>query len=133
VTWLLDGNILAALMIDTHVHHGAARRWLESHRDHFASCSVSQGALLRVHMVMAADHSAGAAWRSLAAVESHPRHEFWDDGFGYRHVPHRHLQGPKQVTDAWLAQLARRRSGKVATFDSAFALLHADVAVRLAG
>lgn len=131
MTWLCDGNVLAALMIDTHVHHRAARRWLESHKDSFASCSVSQGTLLRVHMTMAADHSAAAAWVSLSAFESHPRHVFWDDGFGYRHVPHRHLQGPKQITDAWLAQLARKRKGKVATFDSAFVLLHRDVAVRI--
>jgi hypothetical protein len=131
MTWLLDGNVLAALMIDTHIHHRAARRWLDSHDDAFASCCISQGALLRVHMTMAADHSAGAAWKSLAAFEAHPRHVYWDDGFGYRGVPHRHLQGPKQVTDAWLAQLARSHKGRVATFDAALALLHSDVGTRL--
>jgi toxin-antitoxin system PIN domain toxin len=131
MTWLLDGNVLAALMINTHLHHRAARRWLDAHSEPFATCAISQGTLLRVHMTMAADHSAAAAWRTLAAVEAHPRHVFWGDGFGYRHVPHRHLQGAKQVTDAWLAHVARRRKGKVATFDPAFALLHDDVVVAI--
>jgi predicted nucleic acid-binding protein len=39
------------------------------------------------------------------------------------------LQGPSQATDAWLAELARRRKGKLATFDQALVALHRDVAV----
>ena len=102
---------------------------MESHHDLFATCCITQGTLLRVHMQMAEDHSAAAAWSSLEGAIVHPRHVFWDDGFSYRSVPHRHLQGPKQVTDAWLAELARRRKGKLATFDRALAMLHRDVAV----
>jgi hypothetical protein len=119
MVWLLDGNVLAALA------------WLASHNARFASCAQTQGTLLRVHMTVAADHSAGAAWNTLATFEAHPRHDFWDDGFAYSDVPHRHLQGAKQVSDAWLAQLAKRRKGRIATFDAAFALLHADVASRI--
>ena len=55
-----------------------------------------------------------------------------DDPLDYLEVPHRNLQGHKQVTDAWLAELARRRGGCVATLDSGFATSHdADVAVLL--
>jgi len=46
-------------------------------------------------------------------------------------VPHRNLQGSAQVTDAWLAQLARRRNSRLATLDSGLAALHKDVAVLL--
>jgi len=46
----------------------------------------------------------------------------------YLDVPHRHLQGSSQVTDAWLAQHARQRRGRLATLDSGLALLHHDVA-----
>jgi predicted nucleic acid-binding protein len=37
--------------------------------------------------------------------------------------------GHRQVTDAYLAQLARRRKGQLATLDSGLAHLHNDVAV----
>jgi hypothetical protein len=78
-------------------------------------------------MRFAADRSAAAAWEVLRSLLAHPAHEFWEDGFGYDVVSHRYLQGPDQVTDAWLAELARRRGGSVATLDAAFATLHHDV------
>ncbi len=37
--------------------------------------------------------------------------------------------GHRQVTDAYLAQLARIRNGQLATLDSGLAHLHSDVAV----
>jgi len=131
--WLLDANVLAALLIHSHVDHDRAHDWLASHQDPFASCSVTEGALLRIHMQLAEDRSASAAWNALRGLTSHLRHQFWDDGFSYLNVPHARLQGPKQVTDAWLAALARRRGAKVATFDAGFAQLHRDVAVRIHG
>jgi uncharacterized protein len=36
--------------------------------------------------------------------------------------------GHRQVTDAYLAELARRREARLATFDKGLAALHADVA-----
>lgn len=80
-------------------------------------------------MIMARDTGAAAAWQTLRAIEAHPRHVFWNDGFSFSAVSHARLQGPKQVTDAWLAELARRRNGRLATLDSALAALHSDVAV----
>jgi uncharacterized protein len=128
MTWLLDGNVLAALMIDTHVHHQRVRDWFGATGERFASCVITQGTLLRVHMAMAADATAAAAWRCLEWVERHPRHEFWGDPLPWREVPHRNLQGPKQVTDAWLAESARRRAGRLLTLDTALVGLHSDVA-----
>jgi toxin-antitoxin system PIN domain toxin len=132
VTWLADGNVLAALLLRTHVHHERAHRWFAGlKKDRFATCPTTQGTLLRVHMRLSVEGSAAAAWEALRAVSAHPVHEWWDDSLDYLDVPHRHLQGYKQVTDAWLAELARRRGGCVATLDSAFATLHADAAVLL--
>jgi toxin-antitoxin system PIN domain toxin len=130
MTWLLDGNLLVALRIDTHIHREAAQRWFSRHRyDRFATCPMTQGTLLRVHMQLALDGSVDAAWEALQEISQHPRHEFWADNFSYLEVPHQLLQGPSQVTDAWLAELARRRKGKLATFDQALVALHRDVAV----
>ena len=132
MTWLLDGNVLVALRVDSHVHHDRVHRWFATlKRERFATCVLTQGTLLRVHMKTAADASADAAWQALREVAAHPKHEWWGDSLSFLKVPHRHLQGSAQVTDAWLAEMARRRKGRVATLDSGLAALHADVAVLL--
>ena len=132
MTWLLDGNVVVALIIDSHVHHERVHRWFSRlKRDRFATCVLTQGTLLRVHMKTAADTSARAAWQALKGVAAHPKHEWWGDSLNFLNVPHRHLQGSAQVTDAWLAELARRRNGRLATLDSGLAALHRDVAVLL--
>ncbi len=125
---LLDGNVLVSLVIETHVHHARARRWFRSFRSHFATCVITQGTFLRVHMTLAQDATAQAAWDILEAVTQHPRHVYWEEAFDYASVSFGKLQGPKQVTDAWLAEAARRRQGRLMTFDSALVLLHSDVA-----
>ena len=132
MTWLLDGNVLVALRVDSHVHHDRVHRWFATlKRDRFATCVLTQGTLLRVHMKTAADTSAAAAWQALKDVADHPRHEWWADSLNFLNVPHRHLQGSAQVTEAWLAELARRHKGRLATLDSGLAALHGDVAVLL--
>ena len=129
MVWLPDGNVLVALVVDSHVHHARARAWFRSTSEPFATCATTEGTLLRLHMQTAVDASAGAAWATLCSLTSHQRHVFWGDALSYADVPHRHLQGAKQVTDAWLAELARRRGGRMVTFDGGLALLHSDVAV----
>ena len=94
----------------------------------FATCAVTEGTLLRLHMRFAADKSAAAAWKALDAIHSTKGHEFWDSGFSYRAVPHDALGNAAQVTDAWLAELSRRHQGKLATMDNALVAAHSDVA-----
>jgi len=132
MTWLLDGNVLVALCIQSHVHHDRVHRWFRRlGRDRFATCVLTQGTLLRVHMRAAADPSAAAAWDALTGVTAHPRHRWWDDATSYLEVPHRHLQGGAQVTDAWLATVTRARGGRLATLDAGLVEAHGDVAVLL--
>ena len=127
--WLLDGNLLVALTIDTHESHQRAQRWFDSQVEPFATCSITEGTLLRVHMKVAQDISAAAAWSVLEAIHSLADHVFWDDGFSYSEVAFANISGSKQVTDAWLAQLARRHSAQLATLDAGLAALHSDVAI----
>lgn len=132
MTWLLDGNVLVALRVDSHLHHARAHRWFATlKKDRFATCVLTQGTLLRVHMKTAADASAAAAWHALKEVSAHPKHEWWGDSLSFLDVRHHHLQGGAQVTDAWLADLARQRKGRLATLDSGLATLHDDVALLL--
>ena len=37
MTWLLDGNLLVALAIDSHVHHERARVWFDAMTEPFAT------------------------------------------------------------------------------------------------
>ena len=129
MTWLLDGNLLVALRLDTHVHHERAHRWFaQLGNGRFATCAVTQGTLLRVHMRLAADTSAGAAWRALSELLQHSKHEFWEAGFSYDRVPHQKLTSSGHVTDAWLCELARRQHGRLSTLDEHLAGFQTDVA-----
>ena len=64
-------------------------------------------------------------WRTTS--RDGPRHEFWPDDVSYGDVPVRGIVGHRQVTDAYLAQLARAHHAQLATFDQALAMLHTDV------
>ena len=83
---------------------------------------------MRVHMQVAQDSSAAAAWSVLEAIHALPDHVFWNDGYSYTDVGFANISGSKQVTDAWLAELARRHNAQLATLDVALATLHSDVA-----
>lgn len=129
---LLDGNVLVALVTHSHVHHAAAQAWFASSNVPFATCPITQGTLIRLLMnvgKMTAQESVDV----LAALIGHPRHRFWPDGFGYDAVTWTGVIGHRQVTDAYLAMLARRRRGRLVTFDGGLAGLHPDVAVALSG
>lgn len=125
MTHLLDGNVLVALLVEDHVHHAAATTWFRS-VDGFATCPVTQGTLLRV--LIRAGMPPAQTTAVLAAVTGHDAHRFWPDEISYHDVDLARVVGHRQVTDAYLAQLARIRSGRLATLDRGLAGLHPDVA-----
>lgn len=127
MSWLVDGNGIIALVIESHPHHARAKAWFEALTDTFHTCSVTEGTFLRLHMRLATDTTSAAAWKTLALIQSDPMHRFMDDGFSYENVSNKGVQGHKQVTDAWLAQLARRHGTRLATLDAGLVATHADV------
>jgi toxin-antitoxin system PIN domain toxin len=124
VTVLLDANVLIALLVDDHVHHVAAENWFVGISGNFATCPVTQGSLMR--LLIREGQSAATAQAVLSGVSADPRHEFWPDDVEYASVPMEGIIGHRQVTDAYLAQLARVRGSRLATFDQAMAKLHDD-------
>jgi toxin-antitoxin system PIN domain toxin len=126
VTVLLDANVLIALLVDDHVHHRAAEAWFAALDGNFATCPVTQGSLVR--LLIREGRPAVAAQAIVRETTAHPRHEFLIDDVSYADVPVRGIIGYRQVTDAYLAQLARSRQARLATFDLALAKLHHDVA-----
>ncbi|GJJ22522.1 MULTISPECIES: TA system VapC family ribonuclease toxin [Mycolicibacterium] len=127
MTALLDSNVLIALVVVEHVHHENAVEWLTSFDAGFATCPITQGSLLR--FLLRAGHTASAAREVVSAVEAVDRHEFWPDSVSFVDVRLDGVMGHRQVTDAYLAQLARQHGGQLATLDTGLAHLHHDVAV----
>ena len=122
MTFLLDGNVLIAMALVGHVHRQRCLTWF-SGIERFATCPVTEGTLLRIHMQQAEDPSLAVAWRTLEAYHAHPRHVFWADNFSYLEIDPIRLTGHRQITDSWLAELARRKGGKLATLDAALHVL----------
>ena len=119
MTHLLDSNVLVALAVLDHVHHGAASRWWSATKEPFATCPITQGALIRVLMREGLD--ATAAKRALGLLTGHVRHTFWPDDIGYDSIDLSRVLGHAQVTDSYLAALAQQRQAKLATFDRGLA------------
>jgi uncharacterized protein len=126
MTVLLDANVLIALLVADHVHHAAAEDWFAAMDENFATCAITQGSLMR--LIIREGQSAESARVVLTGTLAHPRHEFWPDDLSYTQVPTAGITGHRQVTDAYLAQLARARNARLVTFDQALAKLHGDVA-----
>ncbi len=108
------------------MHRDATRRWFTGSVERFATCPITQGSLVRTWL--RAGGSAESAQQSLSVLLRNPRHHFWPDVFGYDEVPLDGIVGHRQVTDAYLAQLARVREGRLATLDRGLVALHSDVA-----
>jgi toxin-antitoxin system PIN domain toxin len=128
---LLDANVLIALVVAEHVHHEAAEAWLERAAGPYATCPFTQTALLR--FLVREGGSARDAANVLAAVVGHPRHEFWPADLGADAIAWDRVDGHRQVTDAYLAALARVKGGRLATLDRGLAAVHPDVAVWIGG
>jgi predicted nucleic acid-binding protein len=109
-----------------HVHARDADRWLTSLGDSFATCPITQGTVLR--QALREGFDIATAIEGLARITARSDHVFWPDSIMYEEVRVDGVIGHSQVTDAYLAQLARSHGGRLATFDGGLAALHGDVA-----
>ncbi len=119
---LADGNVLIALTVSDHVHHRQARAWFEAHGDSLATCPITQGALLR--FLIREGVGTRNALFALRQIQSLPQHVFWPDELGFDAEVLAGVIGHRQVTDAYLAALARHFGGRLATLDRGLAALH---------
>lgn len=125
MTVLLDSNVLVALVVSDHVHHNAAEAWLADSKSAFATCPITQGSLVR--LLIREGQSAASAQAVIASFTDVSRHEFWSDAISFADVAMGGVIGHRQVTDAYLAQLARANQGRLATFDRGLAAVHPDI------
>ena len=129
MTVLLDANVLIAATVTDHVHHDLMEDWLTGAAESFATCPLTQGALVR--FLLRGGATAREALEVVSGLRASEAHEFWPDALPYDDIDMRGVVGHKQVTDAYLAGLARARGGRLATLDRGLAALHDDVAVLL--
>src|ERR1035441_790603 len=121
--YLLDSNVLIALATPEHSQNQRAAAWYrKGHR--FATCPITQGALVRFHLRAGVDATAESAKLLLESISSLPRHQFWPDDASYLDMPTTGIIGHRQVTDAYLVLLAGKHGSALATTDRALAASH---------
>jgi len=123
--FLLDINVLIALIDPAHVQHDRAHEWFRADgRESWATCPLTENGLLRIVGHARYPNSAGtpaAVAELLASLRALPGHEFWTDDISLLdagRVDSSHILDSAQVTDSYLLALALKRGGKLATFDA---------------
>jgi len=124
---LLDVNALVALAWDSHVHHARMRAWFETNgATGWATCPVTESGFVRVSSnpkVLPSPIGVVAAREVLAVLRAAGAHQFLADDVSLTDADVPDISGYRQVTDAHLLTLARRRSVRLVTFDTALATL----------
>ena len=124
--WLLDVNLMVALIDPAHIHHEPAHQWWASHVvEPWATCAITENGLVRVltqprypNRVETIDEAVGllSRWKNSHRAT----HRWWpiDVSLTDRSLfePEK-LTGPGQVTDACLLAVARRHGGAFVSFD----------------
>jgi hypothetical protein len=122
--YLLDVNVLIALIDPAHVRHDQAHEWFGAEgRLAWATCPLTENGVLRI--VGAARYptspgSPAAVAEMLRILRGLDGHEFWPDDLTLldsRLVDCDRLLDSSQVTDTYLLALAAAHGGKLATFD----------------
>ena len=124
MTFLLDVNVLIALIDPAHVGHDAAHAWFEREgRASWATCPMTENGVIRIVGNPKYLNSPGSP-AEVAAIVSRlralPGHVFWPDDISLvdaRHIDPAHILTPGQVTDSYLLALAAAHQGRLATFD----------------
>jgi uncharacterized protein len=119
---LLDVNALVALAWDSHVHHAAMRAWFTANDSAgWATCPITESGFVRVSsnpIVLPSAIGVDAARTVLSTLRAHPDHRFLTDDVSTTDSDVPTITGYRQVTDAHLLTLARRRGVRLVTFDS---------------
>lgn len=121
--WLLDVNVLLALLDPVHPHHAQAHEWFVGASASWASCGVTQNGALRImsHPRYGnAVESVAVAAALLSDLCRQPGHVFWPSDLSLLDSPlidRERLLASDQVTDTYLLALAVQHGGRLATFD----------------
>lgn len=122
--FLLDVNVLIALIDPAHVQHDHAHDWFGASGKHaWATCPLTENGVVRIVGHARYSNSPGtpaAVAELLTVFRALEGHEFWTDDvtlFDGRLVDAARLIDSGQITDTYLLALACAHGGKLATFD----------------
>lgn len=121
--FLLDVNVLIALIDPEHIDHERAHTWAQSDLDAgWATCALTQNGFARIvsQPQYPGSVTVRAAIDLLRAATSDSRHEFWgcDLPLTDARIRAERLLGPRQITDSYLLALAVQNEGVLVTSDS---------------
>jgi uncharacterized protein len=124
VTFLLDVNVLIALVDSAHIQHDHTHAWFSriGHK-RFATCPLTENGLVRIVGHPKYPNSPGppsAVLASLAAIRALPGHTFWSDNLSIADSSFfaaSLLSSHTRVTDSYLLALAHANKGRLATLD----------------
>lgn len=124
MTFLLDVNVLIALLDPAHIQHEPAHAWFADHGQRaWATCPLTENGVLRIVGHSRYPNSPGTpaavipVLRGLCAL---PGHTFWPDNLSILNsdkLDTTRLLSSGQVTDSYLLALAAAHLGQLATFD----------------
>ncbi len=127
--YLLDVNVLIALIDPAHLQHDQAHDWFARvGRKSFATCPITENGLLRIVGHPKYPNSPGppsTVAPSLAAIRALAGHEFWPDKISIvddSHIATALLSSHSRVTDSYLLALARAHGGRLASMDQRLAI-----------
>ena len=122
--FLLDVNVLIALIDPAHVQHDRAHAWFAA-KGHaaWATCPLTENGVLRIVGHLRYPNSPGspaAVAELLSSLRNLPGHAFWPDDISLldrKHANITRLLDSAHVTDSYLLALAHAHKGQLATFD----------------
>lgn len=124
MTFLLDVNVLVALIDPAHIQHDAAHVWFAKHgKKSWATCPLTENGVMRIVGHTRYPNSPGtpaAVAQVMSGLCALPGHVFWPDNISLldtQKLDASRLLNSTQVTDSYLLALAIAHGGKLATFD----------------
>lgn len=124
MSFLLDVNVLIALLDQDHLFHNSAVDWFESVAPAgWATCAHTENGVLRIlgsSRYPAGPSTPAAAAPMLASLLAYEGHEFWSDSISLLSsslIDIAAVANAAHVTDTYLLALAASRGGILATFD----------------
>jgi len=122
--FLLDVNVLIALIDPAHVQHDIAHRWFGNEGHHaWATCPLTENGVARIvghPRYPGCPGTPGAIAVLLSQVCTLSGHKFWPDDISLlddTKIDAARLLSHGQVTDSYLLALAHAHKGKLATLD----------------
>lgn len=128
--FLLDVNVLLALMWPYQEHHSLVEAWfLTVGKRHWVTCPITEAGCVRLlsnPMVTPGALRVGEALHVLATNLTQPGHVFWADDVDLLtsvSLCRAGIQGHRQITDAYLLGLSLKHKAHLVTMDGGISSL----------